>query len=109
MKARNRPHLITVEARSVTKDTYGGEKETWAEYCRAYASIFYGTGKEQREAAQVGGSQPASFDVPNDSLIRAISIVDHRISFGGSIWNITAMHDLGLNDGVRITAIKAAA
>lgn len=109
MKASRRDRLIIIEFRTVSEDGYGGEVEVWAEYCRAYAAVYYGTGKEQREAAQVRGSQVASFEVLSDSKSRAISLIDHRVSFDGGTWNITAKQDLGLNDGVRVTAIREAA
>ena len=108
MKTAPRNRLIIIEFRTVAEDGYGGEIEVWAEYCRAYAAVYYGSGKEQREAAQVAGSQVASFEILSDSKSRAISVIDHRISFDGGTWNITAKQDLGLNDGVRVTAIREA-
>ncbi|UZW54055.1 head-tail adaptor protein [Sphingobium sp. JS3065] len=108
MKARNRPFLIVIEARTTVEDSYGGEQETWAEFGQEYAAVYYGTGSEQREAAQQGGSQVASFEVLSNGKTRAISVINHRIAFDGGIWNITAKQDLGLNEGVRLTAIRAA-
>lgn len=109
MKASRRDRLIIIEFRTVAEDDYGGEIEVWAEYCRAYAAVYYGSGKEQREAAKVAGSQVASFEILSDSKSRAISVTDHRVSFDGGTWNITAKQDLGLNDGVRVTAIRESA
>ncbi|AYO80115.1 head-tail adaptor protein [Sphingobium yanoikuyae] len=106
MKASRRDRLIIIEFRTVARDGYNAEIPTWSEYCRAYAAVYYGTGKEQREAAQVRGSQVASFEVLSDSKSRAISLIDHRVSFDGGTWNITAKQDLGLNDGVRLTAVR---
>lgn len=109
MKSSPRNRLITIEARTTALDGYGGESEAWAEYAREYAAVYFGTGTEQREAAQQGGSQTASFEVLSNSKTRAISVINHRIAFDGAIWNITAKQDLGLNEGVRLTAIRAAA
>jgi head-tail adaptor len=109
MKASPRNKRIVIQARTVVEDGYGGEQETWAEFGQEYAAVYYGTGSEQREAAQQGGSQVASFEVLSNSKTRAISVINHRIAFDGGIWNITAKHDLGLNEGVRITAIREAA
>lgn len=109
LDAGRRNKRITIEARTVAEDDYGGEAETWAVYARPWASVYYGSGAEQRDAAQQGGSQAASFEVLSNSKTRAISTVDHRIQFDGGIWNITAKQELGANEGVRITAIRAAA
>ncbi|EPR14200.1 hypothetical protein M527_29240 [Sphingobium indicum IP26] len=108
LDAGARDKRITIEARTVSEDGYGGEVETWSPYARPWADVIYGSGKEQREAAQQGGSQTASFEVLSNSKTRAISVINHRIAFDGGIWNITAKQDLGLNEGVRLTAIRAA-
>ena len=110
MKARNRPHLIVIEARGVTgQDGYGHDIEGWAEFAREYAAVYFGTGREQREAAQASASQAASFEVLSNSKTRAVSVTDHRITFDGGIWNITGKQPLGLNQGVRLTAVRVVA
>lgn len=106
MRSSPRHYLITIEERSVVDDGLGGEEETWSELGQEFAAIFYGTGSEQREAAQRSGSQAASFEVLSNSLTRSLSVVDHRIVYGGGIWDISATQDMGLNDGVRITAVR---
>jgi head-tail adaptor len=108
MKASPRNKRIVIEARATEPDGYGGETETWAPFAPEYAAVYYGTGSEQREAAQQGGSQSASFEVLSNSKTRAVSVIDHRIAFDGGIWNITAAHDLD-NGGRRLTAVRAAA
>lgn len=109
LDAGRRNKRIMIEARTVAEDGYGGEAETWTAYARPWVSVYYGSGAEQRDAAQQGGSQAASFEMLSNSKTRAISTVDHRIQFDGGIWNITAKQELGANEGVRITAIRAAA
>jgi len=107
MKASPRNKRIVFEARTTVEDEYGGEEEVWAELAAEYAAVYYGNGTEQREAAQGGGSQAASFEVLSNSKTRVISVTDHRITFDDGIWNITGAHDLD-NGGRRITAIRAA-
>ena len=102
----NRPFRIQIEGRSVTDDGLGGDVEAWEEIGEEYAAVYYGTGGEQREAAQRGGSQAASFEVLSNSLTRALTVADHRIIYGGGTWDINAVHDLGMNVGVRITAVR---
>lgn len=106
MRSSPRHYLIIIEERSVADDGLGGEEETWVVIGQEFAAVFYGSGSEQREAAQRAGSQAASFEVLSNSMTRSLSVIDHRIVYGGGIWDISAMQDLGLNDGVRITAVR---
>ncbi|WP_084514853.1 head-tail adaptor protein [Sphingobium lactosutens] len=107
MKASPRRHLIAIEVRTVVNDGYGGEKETWSLFTQEFAAVYFGTGREQRAAAQEGGSQAASFEVLSNRKTRTVSRVDHRIVFDNSVWDVTGAHDLD-NGGRRITAIRAA-
>jgi head-tail adaptor len=90
-------------------DDYGTEVGTnWTDYAPAYADIFYGTGSEQRAAAQESGSQVATFEVPSNARSRALTITDRIAYPPGTYWDITAVHDLGRNKGVHVTALKPA-
>ncbi|WIW88965.1 head-tail adaptor protein [Sphingobium sp. V4] len=108
LDAGRRDKRIVVEIRSVETDDYGGEVETWSEAAKPWADVIYGAGAEQRAAAQQGASQIASFEFPRDSRTRDINPTDHRILFDGGIWNITAKQELEANEGIRVTAIRAA-
>lgn len=104
----DRPHLITIErAGPDIDDGYTTVPGAWEEWCREWAAIYYGTGTEQRQAAQEQAAQSASFEVLSNDKTRAVSVGD-RIVYAGGNWDITAHNDLGLNDGVRITAVRAA-
>lgn len=105
MKARNRHNLIIIERATITRNPYNEQIETWAEYCREYADVFYGNGTEQREAAQTQASQVASFEVLANSKTRTISVTD-RISFNG-LWDIRSVAPMG-RDGIKLTAVRAA-
>jgi len=105
----NRPHKIEIQrAGPPVDDGYTTIPGPWATWCMEYAAIYYGTGTEQRQAAQEQAAQTASFEVLSNAKTRAVSVGD-RIVYGGGNWDITAHNDLGLNDGVRITAVRAAA
>lgn len=106
---RSRRDRITFERRTVTKNRLNEDVETWAEEFREWAATYYGSGSEQRAAAQTRGVQTASFEVLSNARTRAISVADHRIRFDGSVWNITAKHPIGANAGVRVTAVREVA
>lgn len=86
-----------------------------AEWTRAWAGIQYGAGSEQRDAAQVGGSQTATFDVPANRQTAAVSVRD-RICYPISdpdpakwpVWEIQAVAELGFNEGYAFTATRVA-
>lgn len=104
--ARNRQ--VVFQRATSTDDGYGGQIETWADYCTEWATVSFGTGQERREAAQQSASAPATFMVLANSLTRSISVTD-RISFDGSVWDITsAVPSMERNVGIDITAIRSA-
>lgn len=105
MKSGPRDDEIIIERKSVTTDDYGGEVETWATYATEWAQVIYGSGREQREAAQLQGSLPATFEVLANPLTLAVTELD-RINFDGTIWNIVAPPSRLGRDGVRIQAVR---
>ncbi|AYO78321.1 head-tail adaptor protein [Sphingobium yanoikuyae] len=107
LRAGRRDKRIAIERRAPVTDGYGDESEGWSLFVKAWASIYYGSGSELREAAQRCGVQSASFDLLSNSDTREISILNHRIVADGAVWNITARQDLGRNAGVRLTAVRA--
>ena len=108
LRSAVRNRRILIEKRTVTQNLLNEDVETWALSFQEYAAVYFGTGSEQRVAAQTKGSQSASFEVLSNSRTRAISVADHRIVFDGGVWDITANHGLGMNEGRRITAVREA-
>lgn len=107
MKA-NRPHKIEIQrAGPPVDDGYTTTPGDWSLWCQEFAAIYYGTGTEQRQAAQEQASQSATFEVLSNAKTRAVSVGD-RVVFDGGTWDITAHNDLGFHDGVRITTVRAA-
>ena len=112
MKA-NRPHRVTFQTKrpngETTLDDYGDEIEAWSDAFDEYAAIFYGTGTEQREAAQMQANQTATFEVLSNARTRAISTGTTRVVYNGAAWDVRAVAEIGLNNGVKVTATRAAA
>lgn len=102
MRDRGRDTLIVIQRSIATLDSYGGEVLSWSEYARAWAKVHYGRGDERRQAAQEQRVQAATFVVPANSLIRALTITD-RIVLAGFIWDIN-----GIVPGAREYEITAA-
>lgn len=88
-------------------DGYNTVPGEWALLCNAWCDVFYGTGTEQRQAAQEGASQSASFEVLSNVKTRTVSVAD-RIVFDGANWDISANIEIERGAGRRITAVRAA-
>ena len=107
MKATPRKQKIVIERMTAVTDDYGHQDgSNWTPYITCYANVIYGSGREQREAAQLQASLPATFEVLSNDKTRSVTATD-RIQFKSEAWNIIAPpNDLGLNDGVRIQAVR---
>lgn len=107
MKGRRRKYRIIIERYDdVGRDALNTPIKAWAPYCQEYAAVYFGSGSEQREAAQIGGAQAATFEVLSNGKTRGIRLTD-RIQFDGGTWDIRAVAPLGLNEGVKINAVRA--
>lgn len=116
MKA-NRPHRVTFQQKrrpqvdnldgAPTLDGYGGEVESWVDVFDEYAAIYYGTGTEQRNAAQTQGEQAATFEVLSNQRTRDLTVSNYRILHGGGVWNIRSLADIGFNEGRKINAVRS--
>jgi hypothetical protein len=83
------------------------------DFAPEYARIIYGSGREQREAAQEGASQTATFEVLSNAKTRTVSVTDRICYPVGDpdpakwpVWDVIAAVDLGYNEGVRLTAVR---
>lgn len=113
-----RPHRITFQQkRRITVGNLGGEPilnshgdetEEWVDAFEEDAAIYYGTGAEQRNAAQTQGEQVATFEVLSNSRTRELSVATYRIKYQGGAWDIHSASDIGLNVRRRINAVRAA-
>lgn len=102
-----RDRLIVIEQKAAQKNDYNEDIETWSEAFKLWASVYFGSGQEQREAAQSQGVQAASFEVLRSTRTRAITISGHRIRFQDAPWDIQAIAEIGANEGLRLSAIRA--
>lgn len=97
--------LITVQRATATTDDYGGETATWANLEQAWARVRFGLAGEQRNAAQEGGLQAATFEIVPTAALRAVTLKD-RIQFDGSDWDITEVAPLD-RQILRFTATRS--
>jgi hypothetical protein len=116
MRAGDRKYKIIIQRTGApVDDGYTTQPGVFEDYTTQRAAIYWGTGKEQREAAQETAAQIASFEVPSNAKTRAISVTD-RLCYpvtdpdpaNWPVWDIQAVNDLGFHEGVRVTATRAA-
>src|SRR3546814_20405166 len=82
--------------------------DTLFPYTTLFRSVHFGTGQERREAAQESASVSATFHVLRHSKTAALTVQD-RISFEGAVWDKTsAVPCREFNEGMDISAERAA-
>jgi len=80
---------ITIEEKSVTRDSYGGEVVTWTEFAQVWASVSSVTGREFFGSAQVNATVTTKFGIRYLADITTAM----RISYDGELYNIVAVLD----------------
>lgn len=105
-----RDRQIIIERLNAHVDSRGHPTKDagWGRYAAEWAAVYFGTGSEQRAAAQVQSVQAASFEVLSNDKTRGILTSD-RIVFDGGYWNIRSVAPIGRNQGVKINAVKSEA
>jgi SPP1 family predicted phage head-tail adaptor len=81
---RNR---ITIQEKSVVKDSYGAETITWVTHCQAWAKVEPLTGREFQEARQTQAEGMVKFTVRYQAGI----VPEMRVLFGTRTFNIQAV------------------
>ena len=107
MTGRRRETLIEIQGATTTQNQYGEEISAWATLGTEWADVNWGRGDERRQAAMEQGSQPATFNVLDNAMTRAVTLKD-RIVLDGQNWDIES-NVPGKKRGERdITAVRAA-
>lgn len=116
LRATARHHRISIERLVAGADGFGQPTTdaVWTEIGRAWAAVIFGNGSEQREAAQVGGSQAATFDIRREALeagsvrLRVRYPISDAVQAQWPAWDIQAIADIE-PDGLALVATKVAA
>lgn len=104
LRAGRRDTRIVIERfAEVGRDSLNQPIMSWAEHAKLWANVFFGTGAEQRAAAQTEATQAASFEVLASTKTRSITTAD-RIAFMNGHWDIRAVVPIGLA-GIKINAV----
>jgi SPP1 family predicted phage head-tail adaptor len=92
MKIGELDRRIIIEVSTPTRDTDGGEIQSWATFSTVWANVDFGTGKEEFEAERLTAIDKTKF------TIRYLSGVtkEMRINFDSKYYNIRSVKQGGM-------------
>ena len=93
MQAGKLNRRITVEQVTESQDTSGFPSETWATYCKRWASIVPLRGRERFEAQQFEAEVDVRFVVRYDSVTAAIT-PKMQVSYNSKTYDIQSVFDV---------------
>ena len=94
---------IVIERATLTTNTYGERAESWGTYATVWAEISYkfGSGTESIQSDQILTKQPVSFIIRYSATTSGITPTD-RVSYGGDLYQIEALQEIGRAEGLRV-------
>lgn len=97
---------IRVLRYGMTRDAQNAPVEAWAELVKLWASKEDISDGERMRAAQVGASVTTRFRIRYSSVTATIDAKD-RIVYGGLVYDIAGIKEIGRREGLEITASAA--
>ena len=94
---------IVIERATLTTNTYGERAESWGTYATVWAEISYkfGSGTESIQSDQILTKQPVSFIIRYSATTAGVIPTD-RVSYGGDLYQIEAIQEIGRAEGLRV-------
>lgn len=100
MKAGSRDRRIRIERAVVDRDTHGGKTETWALMIEVDARVTPLRGRDLVAAGQVMPGVETKFTIN----WRADLLESDRIVYGGNVYDIQHIAEIGRREGLEILA-----
>jgi len=100
---------ITVQRATVTENTFGEQKPSWADFTTVWAKRKDALDGEKIAAGQVGSKLMSRFVIRSSINARTITPQD-RISYDGFFWEISGVKQVakGRDRFIEITAVRDA-
>ena len=96
---------VTVQRRTLTRNEYGEQVETWTEYATVYASrndfLVASTGKESFSALQTSAQETTRFRM----RYRSDLLTTDRLVSDGRTYDIKQISEMGRRDGLEIIGV----
>jgi SPP1 family predicted phage head-tail adaptor len=92
---------ITIEKRTLTKDSAGGIVESWAEQMKLWAERMDKSGNEKTAANADKSESGIDWRIRFVPLLRGLNGASgYRVNYNGSIFNIHGVFEEGRRDGM---------
>lgn len=106
MRAGAKDRQITLQRKTVARDSVGEPVETWADVRRLWAQRVEGSIVQERFAGdQTYAEVTTIFRVGYFPALTTISPDTHRIVAAGKIYNVKGAVELGRKDGVELLCV----
>lgn len=99
MRAGRLDRLITIQAATETKDSFGAVTQTWADEASVWANVKPLKGEEYTASDAVNARRITVFIIRH----RTVTTL-HRISYNGDIYDIVSVVEIGRREGLEILA-----
>ena len=99
MRAGRLDRRITIEQPTAAVNTFGEPVQTWADLATVWASVRAKSGREF-----FAGGEQATADTVFRIRYRSDVTRVMRISYGGAVYDITAIAEIGRREGLEIIA-----
>ena len=107
LRAGTLDRSIILQRATTTKNAFNEDVEAWAPLATVWSSKRDISDGERVRAAEVGAVIETRFQIRWSSVVADLSAVD-RLLFGGLVYNITAVKEIGRRQGLEITAAARA-
>lgn len=107
LRAGPRNRRIVLQRATTTKDAANADIETWTALATVWASADPLSDGERVRAQEVGAVMSMRFGILWSEVVADLSPLD-RLTYGGRIFNISHVKELGFHEGLEITAAARA-
>jgi SPP1 family predicted phage head-tail adaptor len=108
MRAGRLDRKIDIQRKTVTVSPSGAPIETWNNLAaNRWAYVAPASGDERFSDPQLAAKQQVEFGIRYSADVADLNPLD-RISYGASIYDIHAVHEIGRREGFKIIAVRRA-
>jgi SPP1 family predicted phage head-tail adaptor len=98
---------ITIQRVSVTQDEYNNDVEAWEDVCTVWASYEPLSDGERLRAGERAAEASARFQIRHSLQVADVSARD-RLIFGGAVYQVTHVKEVGRRKGLELTVVSRA-
>lgn len=108
MKAGSLDRTVTIQRQgAAVDDGYTMQPGAWATLATRKAQRITSRGREVFEQQGVDAEVPMTFVLRDDSVTRTITVKD-RVSYGGKVYDLKSVTEIGRRRGVELIGVASA-